>query len=370
VEIVRKQLSTTEIQPAGTRVNVSTDTVQTTPDNGTTWNNAPQLDPRISTIYQLPPRGGSDPQCDAAENMLLKLQNMVLIFENEIAAFQAATAVLAIILVFLPGAGIVIDALLAICDLLITIGASAIAAAFTSDQWDLIRCILYCNIESDGTVTEADYNGILADIYTQCSTVVYDVMFTLLPGIGWVGLTNAGATGEAVGDCSACSCMWTYTWDFKANGASDWFADPSGTGGYGSGSLISPGNGWGTDPYTPHPANSYGAIYAIAINFGTFTIPSDCEITSFLTTVSHISNSDGCHAEEWIGATRPTTVPAFVFYDNTYPAQWGNVAISYGAASGQYLATNCWWIGTGYYLEKVIVRGTGTPPAFTGGALS
>jgi len=206
MEIVRKQLSSNEIQPVGTRWNGATDTVQQTPDDGTTWNDAPQLDPRRDPAYQLPPRGGSDPKCDAAANMLAKLKTMVLIFESEIAVFQAATALLAIILVFLPGVGIVVDALLAIADLLVTLGASAISTAFTDEQWDLILCILDCEISDDGTVNENQFNAIISDIFNQCDTVVYDVMYTLLPGLGWVGLTNAGATGEETGDCSACDC--------------------------------------------------------------------------------------------------------------------------------------------------------------------
>lgn len=217
MEIVKKQLTPDEIQPAGTRFNTTEDTVQLSPDGGTTWINAPDLDPRHNTAYQLPPRGGSDPQCDAAANMVAKLQSMVSIFEAEISQFQAASGLLAIILVFFGGAGLIIDLLLAIADLLVTIGASAISAAFTSDQWGLILCILDCNIEGDGTVTEADLAQIIYQIYTQCSTVVYDVMFFLLPTLGEVGLTNAGASGTETGDCSDCDCGWCFEVDLATD---------------------------------------------------------------------------------------------------------------------------------------------------------
>lgn len=213
--VVRKELSETEVTPANLRWNPDTNTVQQTPDAGTTWVDNPQADPRAGAGFQMPARGGDDPRCDAAQNMLAKLKDMTNIFEAEIAQVQALNALFDIILVFLPDVGIVIQALLAATEFLLTIGADVIAGAFTDDQWGIVLCILYCDIAGDGTVDQTRFDKILDDMHVQCDTVVYDVLFTIFTlALGVNGVSNAGATGDATGDCSDCACGWCYADSF------------------------------------------------------------------------------------------------------------------------------------------------------------
>lgn len=214
IQVVRKELSDTEVTPSNLRWNSGTNTVQQTPDGGTTWTDTPSADPRYAPGFQLPSRGGADPRCDATANMLAQLKKATNIFESELAQVQAANALLDIILVFLPEVGIVIEALLAATEFILTIGADVIAAAFTDAQWDIVKCILYCDIAADGTVDQTIFDKILDDMHTQNTTVVYDVLYTILTlGIGVVGLSNAGATGSETTDCSGCDCGWCYQED-------------------------------------------------------------------------------------------------------------------------------------------------------------
>jgi len=206
MRLIRKQLTAGEVAPTNTRYDFDCDCVQVTPDGGASWNNAPQLDPRHNTAYQLPPRGGSDPRCDAAANMREKLENMVNQFEQELSQIQVANALIAIIDVFLPEVGIIIALIQAVAEAILAIGSAAISAAFTDDQWDLLLCLIYCNLTDDGTLTADGLQALMSAIHAQADTVVYDVMFFLIPMLGEVGMTNAGATGEATADCSDCDC--------------------------------------------------------------------------------------------------------------------------------------------------------------------
>jgi hypothetical protein len=222
MKIIRGRLSASDVTPTSLRWNPDTNTVQQTPDGGATWIDTPTLDPRAGTGYKLPARTSSDPRCDAAENMVVKLQSMVGIFEADLAQLQAVNAIVDIVLVFLPEVGIVIEALLAAVEFLLTIGADVISAAFTDDQWQIVRCILYCDIASDGTVDQARFDKILDDMHAQASTVVYDVLYTIFTlSLGVNGVSNAGATGDAVGDCSECVCGWCYHFD-ASSGFADW----------------------------------------------------------------------------------------------------------------------------------------------------
>lgn len=261
IQVVRKELSPSQVTPATLRWNPDTNTVQQTPDGGTTWIDNPAADPRHGAGFQLPARGGDDPQCDAADNMIVKLKALTNIFESEIAQLQAVNALVDIILVFLPEVGIIIEACLAATEFLLTIGADVIASAFTDDQWEIVRCILYCDIATDGTVSQAQFDAIADDIHVKNSTVVYDVLYTLLTlSLGPVGLTNAGATGDATGDCSECDCTFCYQWDFTIDSyASDGWGVESPYGHYAT------GQGW--------ESTSDGLILDL-------TFPSATEITS------------------------------------------------------------------------------------------
>lgn len=212
VQVIRRRLSSNDVTPDNLRWNSECDCVQQTPDGGSTWIDSPGQDPRRAAGFQLPPRGGADPQCDSAANMVAKLKSMVNIFEAEIAQLQAANALLDIVLVFLPEVGIVLAALLAITEFLLTIGADAISSAFTDEQWNLVEQAIYCNLNNDGSMSQNGFESALSRINQDCDPVVYDVLFNLMPGIGWVGLSNAGATGDLTGSCGSFACNWCYAY--------------------------------------------------------------------------------------------------------------------------------------------------------------
>jgi hypothetical protein len=84
----------------------------------------------------------------------------------------------------------------------------------------------------------------------------------------------------------------------------------------------------------------------------------------------HDGNSDGAHCEFWIGATRSEGLGrALKYYSNHWFATQG-VTGEIDAETGQLTAWGIFWIGAIYHIEKFVIRGTGTPPAFEGGTLS
>jgi len=226
MKIVRGRLAASEVTPANLRWNSDTGLVQQSADAGVTWINAPQQDPRHGAGFQLPPRGGGDPQCDAAANMIVKLKAMVNLFEGTLGQLQAVNALVDIVLVFLPEVGIVIEALLAITEFLLTIGAEAISTAFTDDQWNLIEQALYCNLHSDGTIDATGLSSAISRIHDDCNAVVYDVLTApilgVFAGLGEVGLSNAGATGSETGDCTGFACNWCYQYLWQDCEADSW----------------------------------------------------------------------------------------------------------------------------------------------------
>jgi len=204
METVRLKLTQDTVTPPSQRWDETTDEVQISPDGGATWYPDPALDPRTSSVYRQPARTGTDPKCDAAADMVATLQALINTAIDAIGTAQAANAILAIITVFTPGIGWLVRLILAIVEAVLAIGSSVIDAAFTQAVYDDLLCIFYENIDADGQMSDAQ----LSDIYdaiaaTQDTTVqaVFGHFSTLIGAVGW---SNAGATGESVGDCTAC----------------------------------------------------------------------------------------------------------------------------------------------------------------------
>jgi len=224
IQIIRKKLDPAEVGGANTRYNDDCDCIQTTPDDGTTWNDNPGLDPRHNAALQLPPRGGADPQCDAAANMRAQLEKFINTILTVATQGAGASAILGVLIFFMPAVAILWTLALEIMGGLLTIGQSTINAAFTSGVYDQLECIFYCHIGGDGTCSAAQLAAIEEQIGTDIGGVVQAVMALYLSILGEVGLTNSGAIGAETGDCSGCDCGWCLRWD-GAEIDDDWVFD-------------------------------------------------------------------------------------------------------------------------------------------------
>jgi hypothetical protein len=244
------------------------------------------------------------------------------------------------------------------------IGHAALSAAFTSTEYDLLSCIFFCNADGNGVVDAAALAQIESDITDQLNTTAALVTNAILFMQGEIGLSNAGAIGTETGDCSACACAWTYTWDFTVS-ASGWhFVDYGGDTG---GTWVS-GQGF---EVVANGGNSYGAIYeATQTSDYTFDIPAGAKITEMTIYTEHDGNSDGAHLEFWIGADRSAGLSRPMHYYSNHWFATQDLTGEIDADTGQVVAWGVFWIGAIYHIEKFVVRGTGTPPAFEGGTLS
>lgn len=256
MKIVRKLLTPDEISPANTRYNPDTDTVQITPDGGTTWADAPDLDPRHADSSRRPPLSGGDAQCDAAARMVAQLQVTVTGYVAATSLVAGISTILAIILILMGGIGGILYILVPLFfEALDVIGADAIIDAFTSDVWDGILCIIYNHIDADGQMSAAQLADIMTDINVQYPGTVYNVLYQLRGLYGEVQLSNAGVTRTETGDCSACA-EWCLTHDFAID-----------DGGFDIvfGGVYDPGFGWRPTDITS--GNDYRDL-EIAVNLG------------------------------------------------------------------------------------------------------
>lgn len=212
IEVLRKELSPSEITPTNLRWNEDCDCVQQTFDGGDTWVDAPGQDPRSAPGFGAPPLATDDPRCDAAANMVEFLRNnvaLVLAAEN---AVELGSQMLAFIGLTIPAIGTVVALISIIAGLLLALGAEVIAEAFTSDVYDAFLCIFYCNIDNDGQMSDAQLSAIYAAVAAQFDITVQAVFGYYGQLFGPVGWSNAGALGTQTGDCGDCNCTWRDCW--------------------------------------------------------------------------------------------------------------------------------------------------------------
>ena len=355
MEIIRGRLSSNDYSPSSLRYNEGTDTVQYTPDGGETWIDDPADDPRVGTKFLKPLKTGSDIQCRSAASMVMWLRNFI---EYEAGIMTAGAGVAAIgnglmallspIAPYFILLTIVFDA----AGSLFAIGATALNTAFDEGTWDNLLCILNCNIESDGGVTDADMTEIQAEITAQLNTTAGIVLNLILQIQGIVGLSNAGTLYEPEDpDCSDCFCGWC--WDSSnATNLDEWTAGASGGGSYNS--------GLGQWEGTNVGSGSYGTIYAVDREwaFGASTVVSSVAVRF------GCSYNDGGRptiiltlAGTQVGRVDSGYSQGAVQTDVTFTADFADITCDKVRV---YMAS-----GTGCSVDDITMRGQGTNPIGT-----
>lgn len=217
ISVIRKRLSEDQVTPANTRWDETCDCVQTSPDNGTTWNRDDGQDPRINPAGKLPALTGGDPQCDAAERIGAAFHRYVDTFLAAASIVEAINGVLSLLLVFLPGIGIILAAIGAGVEALFGIGTTVVNLAMTDPVYEQIKCIIYCHLSADGQMNQVQLDAINSDVATFVGGIPNDVWSIYQNALGFVGLSNSGVKGTETGDCTDCDCGWCYTFDFSIN---------------------------------------------------------------------------------------------------------------------------------------------------------
>lgn len=227
MQIIRGRLSAADFSPSNLRYNPDTDTVQYTPDGGTTWVDDPADDPRHGAKFAKPLKTSGDVRCDSSASMVKWIRDFIT-YEAGILTTGAQVVGLAntaftFFTVLAPWA-ILVKGIIALAGDLFGVGAIALNSSFTDETYDAMLCCFYCNIHADGTVTAGDLEAIQAQVNTDLGTIAAFVTNAILSAQGEMGLQNAGTLYDVAGDCSGCLCGWCYEFD-DAHRLGDWIAE-------------------------------------------------------------------------------------------------------------------------------------------------
>lgn len=234
VECIREEMDMSgcgcsDDKPTNSRINPETGIYEESYDGGITWTPAPQNDPRSSGVLfpAIPGGDGGAKKCTAANSVvsfLIEMQDVEhgqleanATIADAIIAVLAALSAIGIFLAFVPAA---VFALVAF--VVGTFGhliAADFEALFDEPVWDALLCVLYCNMNDDGSFTEAQWQAIKAQVKTDIPGYAGQWVSDHINLIGVVGLTNAArASYPGSRSCEGCDCL-PYCED-----ADSWFA--------------------------------------------------------------------------------------------------------------------------------------------------
>lgn len=213
------------------RVNPDTAQLEISTDGGSTWRTDPASP--ITQIYAQPPpvpAGVSATACDAATNGKVHIEDIIAATSSNLATavtvFDLAVAVcVALLDIFLivvsagaltAPATALAAAIWGAARAVFELGQEAFDAYWTTPERDKILCALYCNIQPDGSFTQAGYDRFITKWKADATpSVAFNMVLQSVKTGGLKGLNNLCSYGIAADeDCSDCGCNCdTSMWD-------------------------------------------------------------------------------------------------------------------------------------------------------------
>lgn len=189
---------------------------QTSHDNGVTWEDDPDNDPRNqgTGAPPLPGEPSDAKRCAAADNVRGLFEqyrdNLISIVGTTPTILAIVAGILAFIgtILGLSGVGIAIGVLfLTFAAEVIELGGTGISGEITFLRLQTFRCLVYCRMNEDGELTYDAWQGLLADIAAEFSGFAETFFYQTVAGMGYIGVNNAGTIGAATADdCDDCGC--------------------------------------------------------------------------------------------------------------------------------------------------------------------
>jgi len=207
------------------RINPETGEQEISEDDGATWTPDPESVYVKATIaVPLAGENGEVKRCEAANNVVEHMQDLqqeysALIGQfNNITDMAIALIVAAVVILFTGLVGVALIALIGplitkvfeIARMLLGTTQAAYDALFTNETWTLTRCILYCNVSSNGSFSQAAWKTVQNEMKAQMGAGSQEAGANLASMVdvwGRVGLNNAARIGSgAEGNCDDCPC--------------------------------------------------------------------------------------------------------------------------------------------------------------------
>jgi len=213
IQIIRKELDPAELYPINQRF--EDDTMQYTPDGGTTWIDAPELDPRNQT--SIAPRPGSDVPCQSAGSVVEYIKRFINMVVPLILAsatlVQGASSIVGFLGIISGAYSVLWSLITGVFATLTSFGGATIRDSFDDAVYHEIVCILQCHMDASGQLNQGSLDAAMSQISVDVGGTAADVTNLILTIMGFAGVNRAASFYVTETDCGDCSsCEWCYLW--------------------------------------------------------------------------------------------------------------------------------------------------------------
>lgn len=194
-------------------------TLQKSTDDGETWEDAPNDDPRNNST-EYPPLGNeiTDKRCAAATSGMLAVKQQVGDqLTDDMSTFTLGELIKTWVDVYIQTSNPFTALITIAVNQIFALVIATLRPALTEEVYETFKCILYCNMSEDAGVNNAQVEQIRADITDQIGGIAgifLEHLIYLLGAIGTQNIIRAGLATE--GDCSECCPTCGDTWDLHA----------------------------------------------------------------------------------------------------------------------------------------------------------
>jgi len=257
-----------DLQKCPPHIRVNNGVIEWFDPTDSTWKPLEGTDERKDGTAPIPYPDNPDGNCLAAENITSVYQSALTqvragLIAGEVAVAIAAT-VTGIMSLFIPAA-IVSTFALALTGIALDIGEAGLDDMLDTDSLDHFKCTIYCNIETDGSVTASDFTQIRAAMGAWADSAELAIIQYWLDGFGSVGLQRQGtANNITTGDCDDCDCGWTRVYLNGAGNSGAIVLEPVDQGSFGNG-----GNYNATEDRFDSPDNASVGYHVVSLKLNT-----------------------------------------------------------------------------------------------------
>jgi len=189
-------------------------TLEVSTDGGVTFNTSTAYDYRQNSARWPKPSevGLTSTKCQGADSVVAFFRDQInqQIVEDMTAASILGVIAAALAILLSEGTAIAIAAQVqGVVAAILATGVTAFQAAFTTEVYDKLRCLIYCNMDSDESITQAGIDAVYAALDTELTGIVVPTLKGYIAAAGLVGINNmiAGNGGDPDADCSECECV-------------------------------------------------------------------------------------------------------------------------------------------------------------------
>lgn len=192
--------------------------LQQSDDEGETWEDVPQEDPRNSSPV-FPPVSGSpssDKKCIAATGMKELIKEQIGgQLTDDMSRYTLGQLLTDWVKTLIQTSNPFLALITIATNQIFALVIATIRLALTDPVYEQLQCIFLCNMEDDLSFTDEEWETIRSQILDQITGVAGVFLEHLVFLLGKVGLTNLARSQAALeGDCSDCcpSCVGNWGW--------------------------------------------------------------------------------------------------------------------------------------------------------------